>query len=110
MNAPAGDPRPGPPEGRSRRANLPCPRHHPPPSRAKEDGWSGTPRECPCTKIFTFRLTFPLTSFPLFLFRDAEEKKEEKKRRKKRKTGQATPGPDPAATATPTTPPRVATR
>jgi hypothetical protein len=32
MNAPAGDPRPGPPEGRSRQANLPHPRHHLPPS------------------------------------------------------------------------------
>jgi hypothetical protein len=96
-NAPAGNLRQGPPKGRSRRANLPRPRHHLLPSRAKEDGWSGTPRECSCTKTFTFHLTFPLTSFPLFLSRDAEEKKEEKKRRKKRKTGQATPGPDPAA-------------
>jgi hypothetical protein len=66
------------------------------------------PRECSCTKTFTFRLTFPLTSFPLFLSRDAEQRKEEKKRRKKRKTGQATPGPDPAATATPSTLPRAA--
>jgi F0F1-type ATP synthase membrane subunit b/b' len=65
------------------------------------------PHECSCTKTFTFHLTFPLTSFPLSLSRDAEEKKEEKKRRKKRKTGQATLGPDPAATATPTTPPRA---
>jgi hypothetical protein len=45
---------------------------------------------------------------PLFLSRDAEDKKEEKKRRKKRKTGQAKSGPDPAATATPTTPPHAA--
>jgi hypothetical protein len=49
--------------------------------------WSGTPRECSCTKTFTFSLTFPLTSFLPFLSRDAEEKKDEKKRRKKRKTG-----------------------
>jgi hypothetical protein len=46
--------------------------------------------------------------FPPLLSRDAEEKKEEKKRRKKRKTGQTMPGPDPAATATPMTPPRAA--
>jgi hypothetical protein len=99
-NAPAGNLRLGPPMGRNRQANLPRPRRHPPPSRAKEDGWSGTPRECSCTKTFTSCLTFPLTSFPPFLSRDAEEKK--------RKTGQTTPGPDPAATATPTTPRRAA--
>jgi hypothetical protein len=93
--------------GRNRRANLLRPRHHLPPSRAKEDGWSGTPRECSCTKTFTSCLTFPLTSFPFSLARDAEEKKEVKKRRKKRKTDQATPGPDPTATATPTMPPRT---
>jgi hypothetical protein len=90
MNAPAGNLRQGPPKGRSRRANLLHPCHNLPLSRAKEDGWSGMPRECSCTKTFTFCLTFPLTSFHLFLSRDAEEKKEEKKRRKKRKTGQAT--------------------
>jgi hypothetical protein len=82
MNAPAGNPRLRPPKGRNWRTNLPRPRRHLPPSRAKEDGWSETPRECSCTKTFTFRLTLPLTSFPLFLSRDAEEKKEEKKRRK----------------------------
>jgi hypothetical protein len=61
MNVSAGIPRPGPPEGRSRRANLLRPHHHLPPSRAKEDGWSERPRECSCTKTFTFCLTFPLT-------------------------------------------------
>jgi hypothetical protein len=48
-----------------------------------------------------------LNLIPLFLSRDAEEKKEEKKRRKKRKTRQTMPGPDPAATATPTMLPRA---
>jgi hypothetical protein len=45
---------------------------------------------------------------PHIISRDAKEKKEEKKGRKKRKIGQATPGPDPATTATPTTPLRTA--
>jgi hypothetical protein len=49
-SAPAGDLRPEPPKGRKRRASPPRPRHLLPLSRAKVDGWSGTPRECPCTK------------------------------------------------------------
>jgi hypothetical protein len=60
------------------------------------------------SQILNPKLTFPLTSFPPFLSRDAEEKKEEKKRKKKRKTSQTTPGPAPAATAIPATPPRAA--
>jgi hypothetical protein len=41
-------PEAGVPTARNRRANPPHHHWHPPASRAKEDGWSETPRECPC--------------------------------------------------------------
>jgi hypothetical protein len=49
-------------------------------------GGAGCLVSVPAQRPLPFWLTFPLTSFSLFLSRDAEEKKEEKKRRKKRKT------------------------